>query len=128
MPAFERKIRTQYVDIFREPTGLPPARKDNGFRMHPIPGAELPHRSPYRLSRGEWEVDKEKTQALLTKLLNKKSNSPYAALVIFVPQGIDDEGKPQIHMFTGYKALYQITFENSFLLTHPEDLTPSYMG
>ena len=96
--------------------------------MHPIRGAELPHRSPYRLSRAEWEVDKEKTQALLTKLLNKKSNSPYAALVIFVPQGIDDEGKPKIRMFTGYKALNKITFENSFLLTHPEDLTPSYMG
>lgn len=46
MLAFEQKIRTQYADIFKEPTGLPPARKDSGFRIRTIPGAKLPHRSP----------------------------------------------------------------------------------
>ena len=30
IPEFEKKIRAQYADIFREPTGLPSARKDEG--------------------------------------------------------------------------------------------------
>lgn len=47
MPEFETKIRTQYADIFREPAGLPPARKDGGFRIRTIPGAKPLHRSPY---------------------------------------------------------------------------------
>lgn len=86
VPGFELRIRAQYAGAFREPTGLPPMRKDGGFRICTIPGAEPPHRSPYRLTPEEREVYKEKTQALLTKRLIRKLNSPYAALVLFVPQ------------------------------------------
>ena len=70
--------------------------KDGGFRIRTIPGVEPPHRSPYRLTPEEWEVYKEKTQALLTKQLIRKSNSPYATPVLFVPQGLDEKGKPKI--------------------------------
>ena len=48
VPRFERRIRAQYADVFREPTGLPPMCKDDGFRIRTILGAEPPHRSPYR--------------------------------------------------------------------------------
>ena len=92
MPEFERRIRAQYPDVFKEPTGLPPVRKDGGFRIRTIPGAEPPHRSPYRLTPDEWETYKEKTQALLTKRLIRKSNSPYAAPVIFVPHVTHTDG------------------------------------
>ena len=60
VPDFERKVRAQYADVFQEPAGLPPARKDGGFRIRTTPGAEPPHRSPYRLTPEEWEVYKEK--------------------------------------------------------------------
>ena len=53
VPEFERKISAQYADVFREPTGLPPARKDGGFRIRTIPGAEPPHRSPCHLTPEE---------------------------------------------------------------------------
>ena len=79
VPDFKCKMRAQYDDVFQEPAGLPPARKDGGFRIRTIPGAEPPHRSPYRLTPEEWEVYKEKIQALLSKRLIRKSSSPYAA-------------------------------------------------
>ena len=102
---FEHKIRTQYADIFQEPTGLPPTRKDGGFRIRTIPGAEPPHWSPYRMTPEEWEVYREKIQTLLSKRLIRKSSLPYAAPVIFVPQGLDDSGKPKIRMVIDYRAL-----------------------
>ena len=128
VPEFERKIRTQYADVFREPTGLPPARKDGGFGVRTVPGAEPPHRSPYRMTPEEWEVYKEKTQALLTKRLIRKSNSPYAAPEIFVPQGLDEEGKSKIRMVIDYRALNKITVKGRFPLPHPEDLIARLQG
>ena len=67
-----------------------------GFGIRTIPGAEPPRCSPYHLTPEEWEVYKKKTQALLSKRLIRKSNPPYAAPVIFVPQGLDDERKPKL--------------------------------
>ena len=128
VPDFERKIRAQYADVFQEPTRLPPARKDGAFRIRTIPGAEPPHRSPYRLTPEEWEVYKDKIQTLLSKRLIRKSSSPYAAPVIFVPQGFDDEGKPKIRMVIDYRALNKITVKDRFPLPHPEDLIAKLHG
>ena len=70
----------------------------------------------------EWEVYKEKAQAPLTKRFIRKSNSPYAAPVIFVPQGLDDEGKSKIRMVIDYRALNKITVKDRFPLPYLEDL------
>ena len=128
MPEFERRIRAQYPDVFRAPTGLPPARKDDGFQIRTIPGADLPHRSPYRLTPDEWEAHKEKTQALFSKRLIRKSNSPYAALLILLPQGFDNEGKPKMRMCIDYRALNNITVKNRFPLPHPQVLITKCHG
>lgn len=128
VPEFERKIRAQYADIFREPTGLPPMRRDGGFRIRTIPGAEPPHRSPYRMTPEEWEAYWEKVQTLLSKRLIRKSSSPYAAPVIFVPQGLDDSGKPKIRMVIDYRALNKITVKDRFPPPHPEDLIAKLHG
>ena len=128
VPEFERKIRAQYADVFQERTGLPPMRQDGGFRIRTIPGAEPPHRSPYRMTPDEWEVYREKVQTLLSKRLIRKSSSPYAAPVIFVPQGVDDSGKPKIRMVIYYRALNKITVRNRFPLPHPEDFIPKLHG
>ena len=76
----------------------------------------------------EWEVYKEKTRALLTKRLIWKSSSPYAAPVILVPQGLDDEGKPKIRMVIDYRALNTITVKDRFPLPHPDDLITRLHG
>ena len=123
VPEFERQIRAQYADVFQERTGLPPMRQDGGFRIRTIPGAEPPHRSPYRMTPDEWEVYREKVQTLLSKRLIRKSSSPYAAPVIFVPQGLDDNGKPKIRMVIDYRALNKINVKDRFPLPHPEDLS-----
>ena len=57
-----------------------------------------------------------------------KSSSPYAALVIFVPQGLDDSGKPGIRMVIDYHALNKITVKDRFPLPHPEDLIAKLHG
>ena len=128
VPEFERKIRAQYADVFQEPTGLPPMRRDSGFRIRTIPGAEPPHWSPYRMTPDEWEVYREKVQTLLSKRLIRKSSSPYAAPVILVPQGLDDSGKPKIRMVIDYRALNKITVKDRFPLPHPEDLIAKLHG
>ena len=69
IPEFERKIKEQYKTIFEEPMGLPPVRKDGGFRIRTIPGIEPPHKSPYRQTPAEWEVYKEKIATLMKKRL-----------------------------------------------------------
>lgn len=121
VPEFEMRTRVQYAGVFREPTGLAPARMDGEFGIRTIPGREPPQHSPYRLTPDEWEVYKEKTQALLTKRLIRKSNSPSAAPVIFIPLGLDDKGRPKIRMLIYYRALKKITVRDRFL-PHPEDL------
>ena len=62
---FEQRIRTEYSDLFVPPTGLPPKRKDRGFRIRTIPGVEPPHRSPYRMSPLEWDQYREERTKLL---------------------------------------------------------------
>lgn len=94
-------------------------RKDGGFRIRTIPGVEPPHRLPYQSTPGEWEVYKEKTQALLTRRLIRKSDAPYAAPVLFVQQDFDEEGKPKIRMVVGFRALNKITVKDRFPLPHP---------
>ena len=86
------------------------------------------HTVPYRLTLEEWEVYKDKIQTLLSKRLIRKSSSPYAAPVIFVPQGFDDEGKPKIRMVIDYRALNKITVKDRFPLPHPEDLIAKLHG
>ena len=129
LPGVDARVReAQYPDVFRAPTGLPPARKDDGFRIRTIPGAELPHRSPYRRTPDEWEAYKEKTQALLSKRLICKSNSPYAALLMLLPQGFDDEGKPKMRKCIDYRALNKIIVKNRFPLPHPQVLITKLHG
>ena len=95
-------MRAQYADIFQEPTGLPPMRQDGGYRIRTISGAEPPQWFPYRMTPDEWEVYWEKVRTLLSQCLIRKSSSPYAASVIFVPQGLDDSGKPKIRIVIDY--------------------------
>ena len=68
------------------------------------------------------------TQALHSKRLIRKSNSPYAAPVTFVPQGFDEDGKPKIRMCIDYRALNKITVKDRFPLPHPEDLIAKLHG
>jgi hypothetical protein len=45
IPEFKRRICAQSQNLFQEPSGLPPARKDGGFWIRTIPGVEPPHRA-----------------------------------------------------------------------------------
>ena len=78
----------------------------------------------------EWDIYKGKIDALLSKRLIRKSNSPYASPVIIVPEGWDklEDGKPKFRMCIDYRALNKITIKDCFPLPHPEDLMAKLHG
>lgn len=119
---------TQHIDVFKEPIGLPPTRKDGGIRIQTIPGTEPPHRSPYRLTPEEWEVYKDSTRVLLSGRLVRGSSWPYAAAVNFVPLGFDDEGTSKMRMCIDNCALNKIALKDRFPLPYPEDLITMLHG
>jgi hypothetical protein len=128
---FEKRIRAEYPDLFEEPTGLPPERKNGGFRIRLIPGAQPPHKSPYRMTPTELKEYQRQILALRDRRAIRRSSSPYAAPAIFVPKPgtIDPEtGKPKLRMVYDYRFLNRITVKDRFPLPLPEDLLNKLQG
>jgi hypothetical protein len=129
VPEFEKQIRLRYQDLFQEPNGLPPSRRDSDFRIRTITGMEAPHKAPDRMTPTEFDEWKKQTTELLGKRLIRLSRgSPYAAPAIFVPKGVDAEGRPQLRMVIDYRDLNRITVKDPFPLPHPEDLINRLTG
>jgi hypothetical protein len=76
---FDRRIRVEYPDLFEEPTGRPPERKSAGFHIRLIPGAQPPHKSPYRMMPTELKEYQRQILALRDRRAIQRSRSPYAA-------------------------------------------------
>jgi hypothetical protein len=98
---FEQRIRSEYPDLFEEPTGLPPERKSGGFQIRLIPGAQPPHKSPYSMIPTELQEYRRQILALRDRRAVRRSKSPYTAPAIFIPKPgtMDPEtGKPKLRM------------------------------
>ena len=116
----ECKIRAQYADVFA-----------NGAAAHAKGRWLLDPNNPWRRAPAPFALPDDprgveglpgKVQTLLSKRLIKKSSLPCASPVTFVPQGIDDSGKPKIRMVIDCRALNKIAVKDRFPLPHPEDL------
>jgi hypothetical protein len=122
---FDKRIRAEYPDLFEEPTGLPPERNSGGFRVRLIPGAQPPHRAPYRMTPAELEEYRCQILVLQHRRAIRRSKSPYAASAIFVPRGgsVDPEtGKPKLQMVYDYRFINRVTVKDRFPLPLPDDL------
>ena len=76
-------IKSQFADVFAEPSGLPPDR--GAEHVIPLePDAEPPFKRMYRLSPSELIEVKRQVTELLQKQLIEPSVSPYGAPLLFV--------------------------------------------
>ena len=105
-------ILDDYANVFpRElPARLPPQR-DLDHRIELVPGAEPPHRAPYRMSPKGLDELKKQLQDLTEKGYIQPSVSPFGAPVLFVPK--KDGGT---RMCVDYKALNRVTVHNRYPL------------
>jgi hypothetical protein len=120
-------VRKEYADLFKEPDGLPPHRPRFGdFRIRLLPGSKAPYRSPYRLTPAEWEEYKRQIKLYGDKGYIRRSRSPYAAPVLFVPKPGGAPG--ELRMVIDYRALNAITVKDRFPLPLPEELIDKLQG
>jgi hypothetical protein len=123
----DSKIRKEYAELFKEPEGLPPHRPKFGdFRIRLLPGSRAPYRAPYRLTPAEWEEYKRQIQLYSSKGHIRRSRSPYAAPVLFVPKPGGAPG--ELRMVIDYRALNAITIKDRFPLPLPEELIDKLQG
>jgi hypothetical protein len=123
----DKKIRKEYADLFREPEGLPPHRPRFGdFKIRLLPGSSAPYRAPYRLTPAEWEEYKRQIKLYAEKGHIRRSQSPYAAPVLFVPKPGGNPG--ELRMVIDYRALNAITIKDRFPLPLPEELLDKLQG
>ena len=92
-------------------------------RIELVPGAEPPHRAPYRMSpQGLDELKKQLTD-LTEKGYIQPSVSPFGAPVLFVPK--KDGG---IRMCVDYRALNRVTVHNRYPLPRIDELLDRLRG
>ena len=102
----EDSTQTEFSDVFPKdlPRGLPPAR-DIDHRIELIPGAEPPHRAPYRMSSQGLDELKKQLADLTEKGYIQPLVSPFGAPALFVPK--KDGG---IRMCVDYRALNRVKY------------------
>ena len=90
---------------------MPPQRQLD-HRIELVPGAEPPHRAPYRMSPKGLDELKKQLRELTEKGYIQPSVSPFGAPVLFVPK--KDGG---VRMCVDYQALNRVTVHNRYPYT-----------
>ena len=123
-PIEVQKILREFVDVFPKdlPIGLPPAREVD-HRIDLIPGAEPPHRAPYRMSPQGLDELRKQLRELTKKRYIRPSVSPFGAPVLFVPK--KDGG---VRMCVDYRALNKVTVHNRYPLPRIDELLDRLQG
>ena len=114
-----RTILEEYDDVFPQdlPQGLP--RVSQGHEFHIDLEDDVPpiHRPRYKMSPLELEEAKKQIQLMLEHGFIRPSDSPYGALVLFVPK--KDGG---LRFCIDYRWLNKKTVKNRYPLPLPEEL------
>ena len=123
-PVQVQKLLTEFADVFPKelPAGLPPQRQLD-HKIELVPGAEPPHRAPYRMSPQGLDELKTQLRDLTEKGYIQPSVSPFGAPVLFVPK--KDGG---VRMCVDYRALNRVTVHNRYPLPRIEDLLDRLQG
>ena len=121
-PEQVQEILNDFTDIFPRdlPAGLP-SQRDIDHRIDLVPGAEPPHRAPYRMSAKGLDELKQQLRDLTEKGYIQPSVSPFGAPVLFVPK--KDGG-----MCVDYRALNRVTVHNRYPLPRIDELLDRLRG
>jgi hypothetical protein len=77
-------VLNKYASVFSTPSGLPPARGEEGHRIELEPGARPPFKPAFRMNSAELAELKRQLQELVEKGWIRPSSSMYGAPVLFV--------------------------------------------
>ena len=123
-PKQVQDLLNEFIDVFPKEllAGLPPQRQLD-HRTELVPGAEPPHRAPYRMSPQGLDELKKQLKDLTEKGYIQPSVSPFGAPVLFVPK--KDGG---VRMCVDYRALNRVTVHNKYPLPRIEDLLDRLQG
>lgn len=111
-------IQNEYEDVVtnESPKDLPDF-KTITHKIHLIPGSKPTARSPYRMTKFETEELKKQINQLLKQGFIKKSNSPFAAPVLFVKKK-----DKSLRLCVDYRLLNIITIRDAFPIPVIDDL------
>ena len=115
-------LKQQYVDVFAEPSSLPP---DRGVEhvIPLLPDSQPPLQRMYRLAPSELQEVQRQVTDLLAKQLIEPSTSPFGAPILFVEKKTGD-----LRMVVDYRALNKITVKNRYPLPRIDDLFDELFG
>ena len=108
IPATVQEILAEFDDVFREPQGLPPERKQD----HAIilkEGSDIPNLQPYKYPYYQKNEIEKLIDEMLTVGIIRSSVSPYSNPIILVKKKYDSW-----RFCVDYKALNRITVKDNF--------------
>ena len=119
VPDAIKGVLKEYSNVFPDklPVGLPPVRKGHEFKIDLEDDVPPVHRPLYKLSLLELDEAKKQIEMLLEHQFIRPSESPYGALVLFIPK--KDSG---LRFCVDYQWLNKKTIRNQYPLPLPEEL------
>jgi hypothetical protein len=117
-----QNLLAAYIDLFQEPTGLPPLRSHD----HRIPlkeGGDSVNLRPYRYSSLQKDTLEDMIKEMLRIKIIRASNSQFASPVILVKKK-DSTWR----LCVDYRALNKLTIKDKYLIPMIEELLEELVG
>ncbi|XP_019429957.1 PREDICTED: uncharacterized protein LOC109337432 [Lupinus angustifolius] len=122
VPEEIQRVLQQYEEVFQDPQGLPPARRQD-HAIHLKEGAEVPNLRPYRYPH----YQKAEIERLVAEMMEARvirfSISPYSSPIILVKK--KDGGW---RFCVDYRALNKVTIPNKFPIPLVDELLDEIKG
>ena len=122
-PPHIRSLVNSYMDLFSEPTTLPPERPHHDHVITLEEGEPPPFRHPFRLSAEEADELRRQLESLVKKGYIRPSGSAYGAPVLLVKK---KDGT--LRLCIDYRALNAITKRDRYPLPNIEALLDDLQG
>ena len=119
LPSLIRAVLEEFDYVFPQdlPLGLPPVREGHEFKIDLEDEVPPVHRPLYKMSPLELEEAKKQIESMLEHGFIRPSDSPYGALVLFVPK---KDGS--LRFCIDYRWLNKKTVKNKYPLPLSEEL------